>query len=158
MSTTRAQIDTDKPLSFPPGPQPPDPPGLIYYDVPRSNPKMTIKFRDWELNPERSESDTYDVFRAAFRDASDPTLRDKDMPEETYLWSSGGVELEVNPVKEDEQHIFILTWGLWHTALRGVDNFRRFYPRLDVVFEIYIYPPGYEEDDNYLGIGYLDRR
>ena len=93
---------------------------------------MILKFRDWELDPERSESDTYDVFRAAFRDASDPSLRDTVMEEKTHLWPSGGVELEITPGKEDEQ-VFFLTWGLWHTALRGVDNFRRFYPKLNVV-------------------------
>ena len=127
----------------------------MYYTVPRSNPEMILKFRDWELNPERSESNTYDVFRAAFRDASDPSLRDTVMEEKTHLWPSGGVELEITPLKEDEQ-VFFLTWGLWHTALRGVDNFRRFYPKLNVVFEVYIYPPGYEEDDNALGTGYLE--
>lgn len=118
---------------------------------------MTIKFRDWVLSPQRSESDTYDVFRQAFRAASDPTLRDKAMPEETLVYKArdDAVELELTPGKDDE-FPFPLTWGLWFTALTAIDNFRRFYPRLNVAFEIYIYPPGFEEDDNYLGIGYLD--
>lgn len=116
---------------------------------------MTIKFRDWVLNPQRSESDTYDIFRAAFRAASDPTLRDTAMEEKTHVWTFGDVELEMNPAKADEEP-FPLTWGLWYIALTGVDNFRRFYPRLNTVFEVFIYPPGYEEDDNHLGIGYLD--
>ena len=116
---------------------------------------MTIKFRDWILDPQRSESNTYDVFRAAFRDASDPTLRDQAMPEETHVWTFREVELEMTPGKADEEP-FPLTWGLWHTALTGVDCFRRFYPRLNFGFEVYIYPPGYEEDDTYLGGGYLD--
>ena len=45
-----------------------------------------------------------------------------------------------------------LTYGIFSDALRGLNNFRLFYPHLDFGFEIYVYD---DEDEQYVGRGYL---
>ena len=45
-----------------------------------------------------------------------------------------------------------LTYGIFSDALRGLNNFRLFYPHLDFRFEIYVYD---EEGEQYVGRGLL---
>ena len=50
---------------------------------------------------------------------------------------------------EQSEH---LTYGIFSDSLRGINNFRLFYPHLDFAFEIYVYDDG---DEHYVGRGYL---
>ena len=45
-----------------------------------------------------------------------------------------------------------MTYGIFHDALRGLNAFRLFYPRLDFTYEVYIYPVDPGEED-YIGLG-----
>ena len=124
--------------------------------MPRSNPKIVVEFVYFEFNLERDESQIYEVFRQAFYDASDPNLRDTAVPDRRHLYFYHDADLEMTPEKGEPEQVPFLTWGLWHTALTGINNFRRFYPGLNFEFEIYVDPP---EDDDVgfsIGHGYLD--
>ena len=122
--------------------------------MPRSNPKIVVEFVAFELNLERDESQIYEVFRKAFYDASDPTLRDTAVPEGRHSYIDHDANLEITPVQIQPEQGPFLTWGLWHTALTGINNFRRFYPGLDFEFEVYVSP--IDDVRFYIGDGYLD--
>ena len=46
-----------------------------------------------------------------------------------------------------------LTYGIFDDALLGVNQFRLFYPHLDFVYEIFVYPDGEPESEVCVGIG-----
>lgn len=108
-----------------------------------------MQFYDYELSPERSEISTYDVFRWAIRDASNPVLRDTAVEEGRHFWTYGSAKLEMQPDKGNPQQVPFLTWGYWHTALTGIDNFRRFYRKLNFDFEVFVL-------NNVIAAGYLE--
>lgn len=124
--------------------------------MPRSNPKIIVEFFTFESNLERVESQIYEVFRKAFYDASDPTLRDTAVPERRHLYFYHDADLEMTPEKEVPEQVPFLTWGMWHTALTGINNFRRFYPGLDFEFEIHVISSINHNIGFSIGHGYLD--
>ena len=124
--------------------------------MPRSNPRIFVEFDAFTFNFERNESQIYEVFRRAFYDASDPTLRDTAVSVKRHLYIYYDADLEMTPVKGELEQAPFLTWGLWYTALTGINNFRRFYPGLDFEFEIYVNSPDDDHVGYYIGDGYLD--
>ena len=47
-----------------------------------------------------------------------------------------------------------MTYGIFHDALRGLNDFRLFYPKLNFQYEVYIYPDD-RGDENYIGLGHV---
>lgn len=135
---------------FPPGPQPDR--RTFYYDVPYSNPPMNIKFREYQLEPDRDETQVQETLTNAVADCSGPGRRAMLLPVRQNYWESGEVTLMVLPEENYPEQLDHLTYGILGDALRGLNNFRLFYPHLDFAFEIYVYG-GREED--YVGRGYL---
>ncbi|CAD6586878.1 MAG: hypothetical protein ASARMPRED_002860 [Alectoria sarmentosa] len=167
---------------------PPFTPGLepseevFFYDVPFSNPPVNIKFKDYDLQLDRNETDVDKCFQKAMMACSD---REKHFTEmEAYKlvrWDSGDVLIEIEPKRGDTStlHGVVnsalknlirkwlisrftidpdqaqgLTYGIFTDVLQGLNNFRLFYPHLNFFYEVYVYP-GEEEDENYVGIGQL---
>ena len=62
---------------------------------------MTLKLRDFLLDPARNESDVEECFRQAVRDCSDRRKHDTDVPQdEDTVWESGASFLAVRPWQE----------------------------------------------------------
>ncbi|CAD6575573.1 MAG: hypothetical protein ASARMPREDX12_007381 [Alectoria sarmentosa] len=167
-------------LSFTPGLEPSE--EVFFYDVPFSNPPVNIKFKDYELQLDRNETDVDKCFQKAMMACSD---REKHFTEmEAYKlvrWDSGDVLIEIEPKRGDTStlHGVVnsalknlirkwlisrftidpdqaqgLTYGIFTDVLQGLNNFRLFYPHLNFFYEVYVYP-GEEADENYVGIGQL---
>ncbi|KAL9065259.1 MAG: hypothetical protein Q9161_008338 [Pseudevernia consocians] len=138
---------------FTPGREPSE--EVIFYDVPFSDPPVNIKFKDYEFNNDRNETDVDECFRKAMRECSDRAKHFTVMTEdESKSWESGDVFLDLLPRKGDPDQEQALTYGIFTDALQGLNNFRLFYPHLNFWYEIYVYP-GEEMLENYVGVGQL---
>ena len=89
--------------SFPPGPEPDEHP--FFYDVPHANPPMNIKFRNYQLQPDRDETQVEETLRDAVADCSGPGRRAMLLPDRENYWESGDVTLMVLPGENCESAI-----------------------------------------------------
>ncbi|CAF9939216.1 hypothetical protein IMSHALPRED_001252 [Imshaugia aleurites] len=133
---------------FPPGPEPP---GTFFYDVPSTNPPMNLKFRDYLVDPSINKADVDNCFQQAEMECGVREKQSTEMEEgETQRWENGDVYLDIVPKKGSQQEQ-ALTYGLFTDALRGINDFRLFYPHLNFLYEIYVYL-GDEQTETYLDI------
>ena len=89
--------------SFPPGRQPDEDP--LFYDVPYADPPMNIKFRQYQLIPDRDETRVEDTFRNAVADCIGPGRRTTLMPEKLNYYESGEISLAVQPEEGSESTV-----------------------------------------------------
>ncbi|CAF9911508.1 MAG: hypothetical protein ALECFALPRED_007344 [Alectoria fallacina] len=83
-------------LSFTPGLEPSE--EIIFYDVPFSNPPVNIKFKDYELDPDRNETDVDKCFQKAMMACSDREKHFTEMEQDANVqWDSGDVVIEIMP-------------------------------------------------------------
>ena len=84
--------------SFTPGSEPTEDPK--YYSVPDSHPPVTIKFRDYHLDPRRNELAVSTALQRAKVECGDIEEQSVEMDELFYKWESGEVILTIEPHQE----------------------------------------------------------
>ncbi|MDI1492566.1 MAG: hypothetical protein OHK93_003780 [Ramalina farinacea] len=141
---------------LPPGPQPPEDPW--YYEIRFSHPTTTLKFRDFEHEDGRNETQVGDLIQQAISASIDPRLHNQLIDQHPYTWQGTQSLVGVEPLRpvpaEDPPHELVgLTHGIWLSSLIGINQFRLAYPGLYFKFEIYVEINEVEED--YVGRGGL---
>ena len=141
---------------MPPGPQPPQDPW--YYEIRFSHPTTTLKFRKYEHEDGRNETEVGDLLQRAISASIDPRLHNQFMDQHLYTWQDTQTLLGVEayrpvPAEDPPYELVGLTHGIWLSCLIGINQFRLAYPGLYFEFEIYVEIDEIEED--YVGRGGL---
>ena len=117
---------------------------------------MKLFLQKLDYGPHNNETDRDELFRIAIRDAIAPQHRPGDLldwdSDQDFLFKQQA--LIVVPKVASGKRGWRLTYGLWTTALTGLNHFRLAYPGVDFDYDICIFPRE-EERLLYLGSGEL---
>lgn len=144
---------------------------MTYYEVPDSDPPVTLKFQDidtsstaspWRPEPGRNETAVKKLLEKILDEYSIPAFRNNEMTDHEYEWEeawndhASGQERKVyvfvEPVEPKQgEEDRVLREGNWADTVRGLQDFLAAYPGLAVRFDTWVTDPqDPEEEEEFL--------